>query len=62
MRASSSNTRTAVASPSSVCSRQTKPGAASASAFTGSSASTKPASAGSVSGATGRATLTWASW
>ena len=42
--ASSSKTRMAVAFPSSVCSRYTKPGALSATAFTGSSPATKSAS------------------
>src|SRR4029079_577218 len=58
---SSSKGRIAVASPSSVCSRHTNPGAASARAVTGSHASTNPASSGSVSGATGRPMFSWAS-
>ena len=59
--ASHSKARTAVALPSSVCSRHTNPGAPSAAALTGSSAATKPASAGLSSGVRNRATLTWAS-
>src|SRR5215471_19242809 len=58
---SHSNARTAVALPSSVCSRQTNPGAASARALTGSSAAMKPASCGLSSGARSRPVLTWAS-
>jgi hypothetical protein len=44
IRLSSSNGLIAVASPPSSCSRQTKPGAASAIALIGSSAARKPAS------------------
>ena len=58
---SHSNARTAVAFPSSVCSRQTNPGAASAAALTGSSAATKPASSGLSSGARSRPMFTCAS-
>ena len=58
--ASHSKARTAVALPSSVCSRQMNPGAASATAFTGSSAAMKPASAWLSTGASSRPILTWA--
>ena len=58
---SHSNPRIAVALPSSVCSRQMNPGAASAAALTGSSAATKSASSGLSSGARSRAMFTCAS-
>jgi hypothetical protein len=59
---SSWNARIAVASPASVCSRQTKPGASSAIRLTGSSASTNPASCGESSGASTRPMLHCARW
>ena len=49
---------TAVALPSSVCSRQTKPGASSAAAFTESRAATKSASCALSSGASSRPMFT----
>ena len=52
--------RIAVALPLSSWRRQTKPGAASAIAFTGSSMALKSASRGESGGAFGRAMLTWA--
>src|SRR4029453_17454363 len=52
----------AVASPSSVWSRQTNPGLRSARALTGSSWATKPASSGPSRGARRVAMLTWARW
>jgi hypothetical protein len=52
---------TAVALPSSVCSRQTNPGAPSAAAFTGSRAATKSASSGLSSGSRIRPMFTCAS-
>jgi hypothetical protein len=58
---SHSNARTAVALPSSVCSRHTNPGAASAAALTGSSAATKSVSYGLSSGARSFAMFTCAS-
>ena len=58
---SHSKARTEVALPSSVCSRHTNPGAASAAALTGSSAATKSASCGLSSGARSRPMFTWAS-
>ena len=58
---SHSNACTDVALPSSVCSRQTNPGAASAAAFTGSRAATKSASSGLSRGSRIRATFTCAS-
>ncbi len=54
--------RIAVASPSSVCKRQTKPSAASARALTGPSSATKSASSGASSDSRARAMLTCASW
>jgi hypothetical protein len=59
---SSSNARMDVASPSAVCSRQTKPGLASAIALTGASAATNSASSGVSSGSRGIAMLTCARW
>ncbi len=59
---SSSKTRTAVASPSSVWRRQTKPGLASARALIGSRAAMNSATCGSSTGATSRPTLTCARW
>ena len=57
---SSPKPRTAVASPSSVINRQTKPGLESASALTGSSRATKSAISGLSSGAFISAMFTWA--
>src|SRR4029453_16671924 len=57
---SSSKGRMAVASPSSVWSRHTNPGLASARALTGSSSATKPASSGPSRGARRVAMFTWA--
>ncbi len=51
-----------VASPSSVCSRQTKPGAASPSALTGANPSANPAVAGWSIGWRSVATLSCARW
>ena len=59
--ASCSKARIAVAFPSSVCSRHTNPGAASATAFTESSAATKPASRRLSNGAVNRPMFTCAS-
>lgn len=58
---SSPKTATSVALPVSLCSRQMKPSAASATAFTGSSASTKSFNSGESSGNLRRAMFTWAS-
>jgi nucleotide-binding universal stress UspA family protein len=60
--ASHSNASIDVAFPSSSWSRQTNPGAASATALTGSSAAMKSASSGDSVGATSRAMLTCARW
>src|SRR3954452_10095647 len=57
---SSAKGRIDVASPSSVCSRQTNPGARSAIALTGSSSATKSARAGESIGSRGIAMLAWA--
>src|SRR3954447_22856604 len=56
------NARIAVALPSSVWSRQTKPALVSAISFTGSSAAMNSASSGLSSGALGIPTLSWARW
>src|SRR5438128_786442 len=58
---SSPSTRSAVALPSSVWRRHTKPGAASARAFTGSGSSMKSASWDESGCASTRATFSWAS-
>ena len=58
MRRSSPKAVIAVASPSSVWSRHTNPGAASAAALTGASRSTNSLSSGESSGSSGSAMLT----
>ena len=62
IRSSSGNARMAVALPSSVWKRHTKPVVASATALIGSSASMNSATSGESTGARRRPTLIWASW
>ncbi len=56
----SGSMRTPVASPASVCRRQTKPGEVSATALIGASSSMKGRICSESSGALRRPTLTWA--
>ncbi len=58
----SPRTGASVALPEVLCNRQRKPSEASATAFTGSSPSTKSFNCGESSGYLSRAMLTWASW